>query len=126
MIDPITTLKIFQEQPDPLSFKAGQAIFETGQPSDVMYGIIDGAVDLVIDGRIVETIESGKVFGVAALIEAEPRLYAAIAKTDCKLATLDQQRFFFAVQELPMFALEVMQSYAARLERMWGLPSSSQ
>jgi CRP-like cAMP-binding protein len=126
MISPITTLEIFQKQPNPLSFEAGQVIFETGQPSDVMYGIIDGEVDLVADGRTIETIESGEVFGIAALVEEQPRSYTAIAKTDCQLAVLDEERFFFAVQELPMFALEVIQSYAARLERMWGFSGLSQ
>lgn len=124
MISPITTLEIFQKQPNPLIFKAGQIVFEAGQPSDVMYGIIDGEVDLVVNGRTVETINSGEVFGIAALVEEQPRAYTAIAKTDCQLAVLDEQAFFFAVQELPMFALEVMQSYAARLERLWSLVDS--
>ena len=46
------------------------------------------------------------------------RTYTAIAKTDCQLAFLDRERFLFAVQETPMFALKVMKSYSERLNRL--------
>jgi CRP-like cAMP-binding protein len=51
----------------------------------------------------------------------EKRTYTAVAKTDCKVAFLDQRRFFFAVQETPMFALEVMKSYSERMSRLMTL-----
>ncbi len=36
----------------------------------------------------------------------------AKAKTDCKIAILDQEHFLFDVQETSLFALEVMRSYS--------------
>ena len=40
------------------------------------------------------------------------------AKTDSLLAFLDREHFMFAVQQTPMFALEVMKSYSDRLRRL--------
>jgi CRP-like cAMP-binding protein len=37
---------------------------------------------------------------------------------DSKLASVDEKRFLFAVQETPMFALQVMKSYSERLSRL--------
>ncbi|MBC7825706.1 MAG: cyclic nucleotide-binding domain-containing protein [Candidatus Parcubacteria bacterium] len=115
MLDPVRTLSIFQRQPDPQSFSAGQTVFQEGEPGDLMYGILEGEIALLVNGKVVETIESGKVFGIGALVSSGVRTYTAIAQTDCKLAFLDEKRFLFVVQETPFFALEVMKSYSERL-----------
>lgn len=118
MLDPVATLSIFQRQPQPQNFSADQVIFELGQPAELMYGVISGKVGLLVNSRVVETLERGEVFGVGALIGAKTRTYTAVAETDCQLAFLDQKRFLFAVQETPIFALEVMKSYSERLSRL--------
>lgn len=118
MLDPAQTLIIFQKQPDPKEFSAEQIIFTEGQPTDFMYGILEGEIEILVNNKVVETLKIGEVFGIGALIDTGARNYTAIAKTDCKLAFLDKQRFLFAVQETPMFALEVMKTYSQRLNRL--------
>ncbi len=112
------TLSIFQRQPELKEFTAGQEIFSLGQPADLMYGIVEGMVELRINGSTVETIGPSEIFGIGALIEDGIRPYTAIAATDCKLAFLDERRFLFAVQETPTFSLLVMKSYSARIARL--------
>ncbi len=80
-----------------------------------MYGVLEGEIALSVNGKVVETIEPGMVFGIGALVSSGARTYTAIAQTDCKLAFLDEKRFLFVVQETPFFALEVMKSYSERL-----------
>ncbi|MBD2561826.1 MULTISPECIES: Crp/Fnr family transcriptional regulator [Nostoc] len=118
MLSPVLTVSIFQKQPDPKGFSAGQVIFEEGQPGNHMYGILEGTVDILVNGKVVETIETGEVFGVGVLVGVENRTYTAIAKVDTKLGFLDEKKFLFAVQETPMFALKVMKSYSERLSRL--------
>lgn len=118
MLSPVFTIAIFQKQCDPKIFLAGQVIFEEGQPGECMYGIVEGSVDLLVSGKVVETIEPGEIFGTGVLVGVDNRTYTAIAQTDCQLAYLDEKRFLFAVQETPMFALNVMRNYAERLSRL--------
>ncbi|MBD2182333.1 Crp/Fnr family transcriptional regulator [Aerosakkonema funiforme] len=118
MLEPAKTIAIFQKQSDPKIFSTGEIIFEEGQSGDVMYGILEGEVDISVNGKVVETIKTGEVFGVGALVGIGNRTYTAIAKIDCKLAFIDKKRFLFAVQETPMFALEVMKTYSERLTRL--------
>lgn len=118
MLDPVTTLSIFQKQPDPKAFNAGDIIFTEGSPANHAYGILEGEVEISIDGKVVETVRAGEVFGAGALLERKDRNYTATAKTACKLAYLDRTRFLFAVQETPTFALSVMKSYSERLLRL--------
>lgn len=119
MLEPVQTVSIFQKHAEPQTFAKGQVIFEEGKTGDVMYGIIDGEVEMLVDDKVVETIKKGDVFGEGALVQPEgTRASTAVAKTDCKLALLDEKRFLFAVQETPMFALGVIRSYSTRLRSL--------
>ncbi|MEH2057222.1 MAG: Crp/Fnr family transcriptional regulator [Nostoc sp.] len=118
MLSPVVTVSIFQKQSDPKVFSAGQVIFEEGQSGDEIYGILEGEVDILVNGKIVETIETGEVFGAGVLVGVKNRTYTAIAKVDTKLVFLNEERFLFAVEQTPMFALEVMKSYSERLTRL--------
>lgn len=81
-----------------------------------MFGIIKGAVDLVVENQVVETINAGDVFGEGSLVRVQgTRASTAVAQTDCTLAVMDLKKFLFAVQETPMFALEIMYSLSERL-----------
>ncbi len=83
-----------------------------------MYGIIAGELNLIINGKVVETLAPGAMFGVGVLVGQQNRTYTIIAKTDVTLACLDRERFLFAVQETPMFALSVIHNYSERLNRL--------
>ena len=119
MLEPAKTVELFQKQPGDQTFSPGDVIFEDGQKGDVMYGVMEGVVELFVNGQVIETIKTGDVFGEGALVHEEhTRASTAIAKTECKLAYLDQERFLFVVQETPMFALYVIRSYSDRLRRL--------
>ncbi|MDJ0844120.1 cyclic nucleotide-binding domain-containing protein [Crocosphaera sp.] len=118
MLSPIDTIKLFQSQPEQ-TFTTGDVIFKNGEKGTVMYGIIEGEVEMYIDGKVIEIIGKGDVFGQGALVHEDYlRASTAVAKTDCNLAVLDREHFLFAVQQTPMFALEIMRSYSDRHRRL--------
>jgi CRP/FNR family cyclic AMP-dependent transcriptional regulator len=110
---PTTTL--FRNETDPKHFKAGETIFSEGSPGDYMYAVIDGEVDIVKGGKVVDTIGSGGLFGEMALIDHMVRSAAARAKTDCSAAQIDEKRFLFLVREHPNFALHLMRVLTDRI-----------
>ena len=117
MLQAIKTIKIYQKQPSPKTFASGEVIFTEGELGHLMYGIISGEVEMSINGKLVETIKSGDLFGEGAIVhEDHKRASTAIAKTKTVLAFLNREQFLFAVQETPMFALEVMRSYSDRFD----------
>lgn len=119
MLEPARTVSIFQKEGQHLDIAAGDIIFEAGQPGNIMYGVIEGSVNLVVNGKVVETIIAGDVFGEGVLVHpSKVRASTAIAQTNCKLACLDEKRFLFAVQSTPMFAIEIMRSFSERLRRL--------
>jgi CRP-like cAMP-binding protein len=119
MLEPIRTIEILQKNSHMQSFKSGEVIFTAGERGHVMYGVIEGQVEMLVDGKVVEVINKGDIFGQGALIhEDHLRASTAIAKTDCVIAILDRQHFLFAIQEVPAFCLEVMRSYSDRFRRL--------
>ena len=101
----------------PRSFNAGETIFAAGDAGDNMYVIRSGEVEVERDGKIVEMLSEGCIFGEMALIDGSPRAATARAKTDCELAPITEKSFLFLVHETPFFAIAVMRALADRLRR---------
>lgn len=113
----MSVLDILRGEPDIRVYEKGDTIFSRGDAADCLYIVVDGAVDILIDGTVVEHVESGGVFGEMALIDGEPRSATAVAVTDLHLAAIGEKRFLRLVSQLPMFALQLMRVMTERLRR---------
>jgi len=111
-------INLFNKDTDFVNYTAGQTVFREGDEGDKMFAVIEGSVEIIIKGKVVEKIEEGGVFGEMALIESRPRVATALVKTDAKLVPVDHRRFEFLVQQNPFFALQLMTIMAGRLRRM--------
>ncbi|MBE9157520.1 Crp/Fnr family transcriptional regulator [Nodosilinea sp. LEGE 06152] len=119
MLNPTQVVELLMTTPNHQDVEAGETIFAVGTVGEVMYGVIEGTVELWVNDRVVETISAGDVFGEGALVQI-PHLRAstAVAKTKCRLALVDEAHFKFLVQETPLFALEVIRSLSTRLRKL--------
>ncbi len=95
----------------------GNLIFRAGEPGECMFGLLAGTVELNWnDGRNHEILQAGEVFGAGALVTQDHRRYGnARALTPCRLLLMNREKFLFAVQEAPMFAIELLASIDQRL-----------
>jgi CRP-like cAMP-binding protein len=96
---------------------AGQTIFQEGEPGNVLYILVEGQVDILINGQLLETLGPGDILGEMALIEDRPRSATAIARTDGLLTPITRQHFLTLIQRTPLFAIQVMRVLASRLRR---------
>ena len=114
----LPTTSIFDHADDARLIAAGTTIFQTGDVRDGMYAVLDGEVDIFVNGKLVETVGKGGIFGEMALIVGENRTATAVTKTDVKLVVVDERRFLFLVQQTPNFSLHVMRVLTERLRSM--------
>ena len=113
----LDTMRSLASQGEVMDVEAGGVIFRSGEPGDCMFGLLEGEVELSWDGdRGQERIEAGEVFGAGALVTQDHCRYGmARAVTPCRLLVMNREKFLFAVQEAPMFALELLGSIDQRL-----------
>ena len=111
----MTQFRILQRQEFQEPYLAGQVVFHKGDPGDKMYVVVEGEVDIVSDDKVIATLGSGEVFGEMALIDGNPRSASAVARTDCQIVPVDEDRFLFLVQNTPYFALELMRVLVERI-----------
>jgi CRP-like cAMP-binding protein len=111
------TITIFENAAESERHAAGEVIFSAGEPGEVFYVVRAGTVELSLNGRPIEEVGPGGIFGELALIDRVPRSATATAVTDCDLVPIDERRFRFYVGHTPFFAITVMRVMAARLRR---------
>jgi CRP/FNR family transcriptional regulator, cyclic AMP receptor protein len=111
------TINIFKNAENSARYAAGDVIFEAGDPGDLFFVVREGTVALSANGRVLEEVGPGGIFGELGLLERVPRSATATAATDCDLVALDERGFIFHVSQTPFFALTVMRVLAERLRR---------
>ena len=110
--------RLFDQDPNAITLPAQHQIFQVGDPGEQLYVVTEGTVDIEINGKVVETVGPGGLFGEMALIEELPRNARAVTTAAAKIVPVDRRRFMFLVQQNPFFALQLMQVMAGRLRRM--------
>ena len=109
---------LFRQDSDALQLAPGDFLFREGDKRDKMYVLLEGEMDIRLGDYVVETARRGALIGEMALIDDSPRAANAVAKTACRLATIDKRRFHFLIQQHPQFATHVMKELADRLRHM--------
>lgn len=105
---------------EPARFAADDIVFNEGDSGRHMYIVRSGSVDIVKNGKVVETVGPNGIFGEMALIDGGTRSASAWARGTTELAPIDQRTFLLMVDEAPFFALSVMRLMAMRLRRNEG------
>jgi CRP-like cAMP-binding protein len=109
---------LFAHETDPVRLAPDQVLFETGQPGDAAYVVLEGSLDILIDDHVVEQSRRGALIGEMALIDESPRSGTVIAREPSTLARLDAQRFRRLIQQNPFFATHVMKVLVDRVRRI--------
>ena len=101
-----------------MNLAPGEILFRAGDPGDSMFVVLEGALEIRVGDKVVETAVRGAIIGEMALIDQSPRGATVVAKENSKLVKIDRRRFHFLIQQNPFFATHVMKVLADRLRQM--------
>jgi CRP/FNR family transcriptional regulator, cyclic AMP receptor protein len=97
---------------------------------DKMYFLLEGEVALVAKGKPIGGPKVGEIFGEMAAISDSPRSATAMAKTACRVISLDDKGFAAALSKKPEFALMMLGTMLMRLRgmiaKLSGIPSAAE
>ncbi|MFM8525932.1 MAG: Crp/Fnr family transcriptional regulator [Cyanobacteriota bacterium] len=101
------------------SLEPGEVLFAAGEPGHSIFGVISGSLELSWGNDSTEQFAAGDVLGVGALVtESHRRHGTARALVASEVVELNREQFLFAVQETPIFALELMAGLERRQRRV--------
>ena len=109
---------LFSRETDTLNLAPGDTLFKAGEPGDAMFILLEGAMDVMVGGKVVERSTRGAIVGEMAIIDQSPRGATVVARESSRLAKIDQRRFLYLIQQNPFFATHVMKVLADRLRQM--------
>jgi CRP/FNR family transcriptional regulator, cyclic AMP receptor protein len=104
-------------------YAAHKTIMNQGDTGSSMYILLDGRVGIFINGKAVETVATGGMFGEMALVDHSPRTASAVAETDCALLAINRDTLIALVKSEPAVGMTMLRSVAARLRHMNALLS---
>jgi CRP-like cAMP-binding protein len=96
---------------------AGSTIVSQGDNDREMFLVRKGRVALEVNGRTVDEVEPGGIFGEMSLIDRVPRSATAIAVEDTEVIPIDESLFVTLIKDAPNFALDVMRVLTDRIRR---------
>ena len=99
-------------------YEKGKTIMTEGQAGAMMYVLLEGRVAITIQGKVVERIGVGGVFGEMALVDQSPRAATAMAETEAVLLTLNRGVFLQLVKTQPEFGVALLGAAAERVRFM--------
>lgn len=110
--------ELFSHETDPVRLAPGETLFKAGDPGDAMYVLLEGALDIFVGDKVVESSARGAIIGEMALIDQSPRGATVVATQPTSLAKLDAARFRRLISQNPFFATHVMKVLADRIRHM--------
>ena len=113
----LRSMQSLADHADLRDFNPGDVVFTAGEPGDGFFGVLDGQVRLAWgDGRRSELLHAGQCFGEGALVQhSHTRHGTATAIEPSRLLVFNRETFLFALDTLPMFALELLASLEERM-----------
>ena len=103
-------------------YRDGECILYEGDPSEYLYVVQEGQVEIAYDEADRTTrlvlLEEGELFGESALFSRAPRSANVRAVGDARVLTLDRQVLLRRIQENPLVALELLRSMSRRVQEL--------
>jgi CRP-like cAMP-binding protein len=113
-------LKLLAFMSERAGFDDGKVLFRQGDPGDAAYLIIDGQVEVVLEGPAgpvtVATLGANEIVGDMAILTGAPRNATVRAKGRLVALRIAKDPFMRMVREFPNMAVSIMQELAHRIE----------
>ncbi|MGA3146046.1 MAG: cyclic nucleotide-binding domain-containing protein [Acidimicrobiales bacterium] len=98
-----------------LELRQGRELTRQGDIGREFIVVLEGTVDVMIDGELVNTCNAGSCFGEIALLSDRRRTATVVAKTDVVVDVIGRQEFSTLLQDHPAIAEQLKAVMAAHL-----------
>jgi CRP-like cAMP-binding protein len=111
-------LKLLAFAAERMRVEKGDIVYRAGDPSDAVYVLLSGEVD-VRHGQVwLARLSCGAVFGEIGVLCARPRANTLVAVSEISLLRIEKNLFFEFLREMPQMAIALSRELGRRLDAM--------
>ena len=107
--------ELFRNWKEVEEYGAQTVLYSPGDPTDLLYFILSGEIELTFHGETLSTEGAGGIIGEMAMIPSAKQSVTATTLTEVKLARFNHDQLRELVRDNTEFSLHVMASIANRL-----------
>jgi CRP-like cAMP-binding protein len=96
-------------------FQSGETIVKKGDEGTGFYLVLDGAVEIRSDGKILSKLGPGQFFGEMSVVDTQPRSADVVAVEPSRVLFLSSWSFKSLISERPRIAVKMLQEFVRRL-----------
>jgi len=75
--------ELFANNPSIVRIAAGQPLFQAGDEGHLMFVLTTGSAEVIVNNRVVETLQHGSIVGEMGIVSPGPRSASVVATSDC-------------------------------------------
>lgn len=99
-----------------LDLPAGKELTRQGEAGNEFIVILEGEVEVRIDGEVVATRGAGDYFGEIALLDDRPRTATVVSTTPVSVEVIGRREFKAMVTKQPDIATQLLAAMAQRVD----------
>ena len=103
---------------DDVTYKPLEHLIKQGTTGYEFIVILEGEVDVIIDGHVVAALGPGDHVGEMALLDGSPRNASVVAKTDVRALLVGSREFRALVDQVPSLDRKLLISLTQRLRKV--------
>jgi len=108
-------LRFVASRTDEVSLPAGRQLTRQGQSSDSFYVLLDGEVDVMVDGKKRATLKTGDFFGEISMLDRGVGTATVTTKTPVRMMVMSHAQFRDAIKTSDPLLVKVLSAMGARL-----------
>jgi CRP/FNR family transcriptional regulator, cyclic AMP receptor protein len=108
-------LEFLASRVDEISLPAGKRLLVQGQPTDTFYVLLDGQVEVSVDGRPIKQLRAGDFFGEIGMLDRGLATASVTTTEPVNTLALSHAQFRDAIKGNDALVLQVMAAMAQRL-----------
>ena len=98
--------------------KTGDVIIEQGAEADMVYLLMSGSADVMVNGVKVGEVLQDEIFGAMAVFTGEARNATVTAREDCQLLAIPKNQFVDLIRAQPETALTLLNNMSRRIQAL--------
>jgi CRP-like cAMP-binding protein len=108
-------LKFIASRADEVSAPAGRQLTRQGRPGDSFYVLLDGEVEVDVDGKKRANLKAGDFFGEISMLDRGVGTATLVTKTPVRMMVMSHAQFRDAIKTSDALLVKVLSAMGARL-----------